>query len=1101
MDGEHDRLDSSDVAAIEAAVAAVNSAAVLALFESQRRNYENALRKREAEFRALAEHSPDGIIRFNLDFQITHANPAAARMMGSSQEELLGKTPYEFTMPMHIVFLWQGGVERVFADGKEITFEYEFDDIRSVHYLQISMIPEIGPEDVVETVLAITRDNSEQKKTVVALRESDERFKLAIATSPRILFSQNSDLRYIWEFSSHPKLPADTFLGRTDYDIYPAEQAERMVALKRRVMETGEQAQEEYEVTISGEKVWLYVTIAPLRNNEGQVVGVTGVSMDITERKRSEEALRESEVLYRAIAQNFPDGAIYVFDHDLRFRVADGKAMSRLGFSREQLEGKVIWEATDEETYRILEERYPKVLAGETMHFETSIKGKIFSSDYVPIRDERGNITAGMVVSHDITDRKLAEEALRAAEETARQRLMEIEDLYHNAPVGLCVLDRDLRFVRINERLAEINGIPATDHIGKTVRELLPSLADAVEPGMRRILETGEIRLNFEIISETPAHPGLQRSWLEHWLPNKDSEGRVTGLSIVVEEITERKQAEEALQKAYENIQLQTEELQTSNEELRAQSEELHTVNEALRDREERLRLIVENSPDVIFFQDRDLRYTWVANPNVPTAGKRVIGKTDADIPGFMDADRIMDAKRRVIETGEFTRCEIHVTIDGEEHWFDDFYSPRYDSRGNIIGIFGYARDITERKRAEMALQSAYEELQTQSEELDAANEELRSQAEELQSQTEQLRQTTDFLENLFNYANAPIMCWDSKFCVTRFNHSFEHVTQYRANEVLGKNLSLLFPDESKEESLAEIQRTLSGEQWEIVEIPIRRKDGEIRIALWNSANVYAADGETLLATIAQGQDITERKQAEERIDQLRREQEAFMRHEVKNLFAPMQLFSEMLLSETENLTEQQILYLRRISESADRVTGFIDALKRIHEIEAGRYVLKRVRHPLDMIIWQAIHDLEPVAERNRVTIRFHAPEKDAVLLLDRHLMPGVFTNLILNAIEHVEKLKNPEQKLVTVDFLLEKGRYIVRINNKGEPVPPERLATFFEKYNPGTEKKQGTGLGTTYAYLVTKAHGGEVTVSSNAEEGTTVTVELPIKLMIPNES
>ena len=124
------------------------------------------------------------------------------------------------------------------------------------------------------------------------------------------------------------------------------------------------------------------------------------------------------------------------------------------------------------------------------------------------------------------------------------QRLAEIEDLYLNAPVGLCVLDRDLRWVRINERLAEINGIPAADHIGRTVRELMPELADAVEPEMRRVLETGEPRLDIEIVAETPAQPGVERSWMEQWLPLRDAEGRVTGLSIVVEETTERRQAE-----------------------------------------------------------------------------------------------------------------------------------------------------------------------------------------------------------------------------------------------------------------------------------------------------------------------------------------------------------------------------------------------------------------------------------------------------------------------------------------------------------------------------------------------------------------------------
>ena len=140
---------------------------------------------------------------------------------------------------------------------------------------------------------------------------------------------------------------------------------------------------------------------------------------------RSEEALRESEALYRAIARNFPDGAVYIFDHDLRFRVADGKAMAPLGYKREDLEGKTIWEAIDEETCRILEQRYPRVLAGESLHFETSLKGCTFLSGYVPIRDENGDVIAGMVVSHDISALKQAEEGLRRMHDELEARVKE----------------------------------------------------------------------------------------------------------------------------------------------------------------------------------------------------------------------------------------------------------------------------------------------------------------------------------------------------------------------------------------------------------------------------------------------------------------------------------------------------------------------------------------------------------------------------------------------------------------------------------------------------------------------------------------------------
>ncbi len=126
----------------------------------------------------------------------------------------------------------------------------------------------------------------------------------------------------------------------------------------------------------------------------------------------------------------------------------------------------------------------------------------------------------------------------------------------------------------------------------------------------------------------------------------------------------------------------------------------------------------------------------------------------------------------------------------------------------------------------------------------------------------EKLRETRDYLEKLIDYANAPIIVWDPKFCITRFNNAFEHLTGYTSDEVIGQKVSILFPEESRDESLSNIKHTLSGEYWESVEIPILCKNGEVRLALWNSANIYAEDNTTVVATIAQGQDITERKKA-----------------------------------------------------------------------------------------------------------------------------------------------------------------------------------------------------------------------------------------------
>ncbi|HUE95947.1 MAG TPA: PAS domain-containing protein, partial [Longimicrobiaceae bacterium] len=149
--------------------------------------------------------------------------------------------------------------------------------------------------------------------------------------------------------------------------------------------------------------------------------------------------------------------------------------------------------------------------------------------------------------------------AARSASE-ARRELSEILSIYETAPVGLCVLDRELRFVRINERLARINGVPAREHIGRTIREVVPQLAEVAEPLLRRVLETGQPILNAELSGETAAHPGETREWVENYLPLRGETGEVFGINVVVDDVTERRRGEEDLREAYRTAQKAIEE-------------------------------------------------------------------------------------------------------------------------------------------------------------------------------------------------------------------------------------------------------------------------------------------------------------------------------------------------------------------------------------------------------------------------------------------------------------------------------------------------------------------------------------------------------------
>lgn len=185
---------------------------------------------------------------------------------------------------------------------------------------------------------------------------------------------------------------------------------------------------------------------------------------------------------------------------------------------------------------------------------------------------------------------KEVEDQLHEQIEISSNRLKEIESIYQNVPIGLCILNTDLTFRRVNKHLAEMNGVPAEEHIGKSIGELFPDLADHIEVGVRRVLQTGEPQMNVELTGETPADPGNERHWLHHWLPLfSRHEEQIIGINMVIQEITDRKRYErkltdlnERLEKRVEN---RTKSLLAYQKQLRSLASQLSKSEEEQRQR------------------------------------------------------------------------------------------------------------------------------------------------------------------------------------------------------------------------------------------------------------------------------------------------------------------------------------------------------------------------------------------------------------------------------------------------------------------------------------------------------------------------------------
>ena len=262
----------------------------------------------------------------------------------------------------------------------------------------------------------------------------------------------------------------------------------------------------------------------------------------------------------------------------------------------------------------------------------------------------------------DVTDpTKLAHEQAQA------QAQRHFESLLTCAPFGFAFLDRDLRFVRINEQLAEMNGISVSAHLGKTVAEIVPTLEAALLEVTARILANGQPVLNHEFTGETARAPGVTRTWNECWYPVRDEHGEITGFSTVVVDITERKQAELALQ---------------------------HT-NACFE-------LAVKASQVVLFQQDLELRYRWIRNAELGFDASAVVGKRDADLmERAEDAAQTEALKQEVIRSGVGKRQDILMHTQNTVHHFDLLVEPLRDAAGVITGVTCAAINITERKRAE----------------------------------------------------------------------------------------------------------------------------------------------------------------------------------------------------------------------------------------------------------------------------------------------------------------------------------------------------------------------------------------------------------------
>jgi PAS domain S-box-containing protein len=385
----------------------------------------------------------------------------------------------------------------------------------------------------------------------------------------------------------------------------------------------------------------------------------------------------------------------------------------------------------------------------------------------------------------------------------------------------------------------------------------------------------------------------------------------------------------------------------------------------------------------------------------------------------------------------------------------------RSDDGKAIIATIAQGQDITERKAVEIALDD-----------------------------------TRKYLENLFDYANAPIIVWDPTFHVTRFNHAFEHMTGLKASEVIGKHLDILFPPESKDESLIMISHTLSGQHWDSVEIPILTMKGEVKVALWNSANIYAEDGRTLTATIAQGQDITERKDAEMRLleysESLSRSNAELQNfayvasHDLREPLRTISGFLQILQTKYgDSLDDKAKDYIARSVNASVRLHNMIDDLLSFSRLETRKKPFAKT--DLNEVYTAAMHDLEQSLTESGASVK---SDRLPVVWADDQQMTIVFRNLIDNGV----KFHGKEKPKVRVTVKKDEDEWLFSFEDNGIGIDTANISKIFNMFTRLHSWKDypGNGIGLAMCKKIIERHGGHIWVESKVGKGSNFMFTIP---------
>ncbi len=1056
---------------------------------TERKQAEATIREREQDLHSILEHSGDGIALTDEQQQIVEWNRALEVLTGLSKEDVAGQPVtnilYRFRAEGRRTPQKAAQLKQSFEainhgqtppwDGKWMDTEITHPDgeRRLAQAKGFTLTSRGGIK-----LGAILRDVTQQAQAESALRESEQKYRAIVEqNSEGIVLLDERGTIIEWNRAQEQitGIPRQESLGKpfweVQYRMTPTgkREHEELEPCKRKTIEDyleiiRDRSGQSIEIEIQkpdGAMVGVQQTIFPIQTDHGMLIG--SITHDITRRKQAEQALRENEAKFRSYIEQSPV-AIFVADRSGIYQESNPAASEMLGYDPQTLTQMHILDITPEEDREVNQKDFARLFEQGSLAGEYRLKKRDDSPVWVNLRAVALNQQTGIAFCQDISDRKAAERVLEerlALQDQLAKIATSVPGMimsFRLRPDGTTCMPyatkalQDLYGLQPEDVLLDaspvLSRIYPEDmvHIGKTIEESARNLTPFRD----------EWRVN---------HPERGEIWVEgNSMPLREPDGSTLWHGYV-QDITERKRAEQAL-----------------------------------RESEQRLAMHLQKTPlAVIEYDAHHYIRTW--NP----AAERIFGYRAEEVIGKHTTLLIPEEERKQVSSvirklekrqGGERNTNRNITKDGRLIDCEWYNTPLVDETGALIGIASLVQDITDRVQAQKELLQYKDHL-----------EELVQQRTAKLAESEAiLRKNAAEISDLYNRAPCGYHSINGERTIVRINDTELEWLGYSREEIVGKKkiTDLLTPAEQERFKTGQADFARTGVAQNVESVMVR-KDGSYLPVLLNASAQFDEQGNFLetRATLVDNTHLLNTRmalnEAKEAAEAANRAKSAFlanMSHEIRTPMNAILGFTQLLLRDPRLLADQK-LHLETINRSGEHLLKLINDVLEMSKIEADRVTLNPTTFDLPALV----ADLETMfrvrTDAKNLSLEVElSPSLPRVVKADEGKLRQILINLVGNAVKFTQA-GGIRWRMWATPIPGNRLQLVAEVQDTGPGISPGEMGVLFSPFGQtrsGTDAGGGTGLGLAISSRYAQMMGGKLTAASDLSRGSTFRMEVEIQ-------